>query len=131
MLKTGPFRGQRALRPMGNALKPDFSPVLGSSGLLFTGVGRSARGAGRPLRHSGQERVLGDDEIDECKEHLQLRGVLLEAPVLQLPMPKAVLDDVKRMPDPRPQASLELVDGLGEELELAVGHLDPSEGKGE
>ena len=53
--------------------------------------------SGRTLAVERQQPPLGDDQVREREEQMQLRGVLRQAPVAYLAIAKEVIDDVKRM----------------------------------
>jgi hypothetical protein len=73
--------------------------------------------SGQTSPASGEQRLLGDDQIDQGEQDLELRGVLLQALVAHLAVTEQVLEDVKGMLDSGTNLGPEVLDGLGQVLQ--------------
>jgi hypothetical protein len=70
----------------------------------------------------GQQAALGDDQIDQSKQGVQVGRVFGQAPVAGLAVAKDVFQDVKGMLDPGPDAGFEPLGLLREFFERALDH---------
>ena len=70
-----------------------------------------------------QQMLLGDDQVRQRKEGVQLRRVLLHPAVAHLAMLEEVLHDMERMLDQCARPGLELLKAQRQILHPALGHL--------
>jgi hypothetical protein len=91
-------------------------------GVRFMSSSALCADSGRTLGALGQEGLLGDRQIGQREQHMELRPVLGQAPVANLAMTKEVLHHMAGVFDTGTHPRLEGLGALGELLERTLGH---------